>query len=67
MNHCSKFGVLTHIIICNDTAAFVTSAAGARIPSFLIDTCGGFFITPEIEQELERVFCSIAEADDGLQ
>ena len=44
-----------------------TRNRSAHIPSFLIDTCIVFFSTPEIEQELERVFRSIAEADDGLR
>ena len=46
---------------------YTAHATGARIPSFLIDTCVVFFSTLEIEQELERVLRSIAEADDGLR
>ena len=46
---------------------YTARATGARIPSFLIDTCVVFFSTLEIEQEQERIFRSIAEADDGLR
>ena len=44
--------------------ARVTGAADARLPAF---HALFFLITPEIEQELELVFCSVAEADNGLQ
>ena len=46
---------------------YTARATRAHIPSFVIDTCVVVFSTPEIEQELERVFRSIAEADDGLR
>ena len=51
---------------CVDLQSRRDGVTGMCISSFLIDTSVVFLITPEIEKELERVFHSIAKADDGI-